>query len=159
MWKDEVLDQSIEVNNLVYKVPFCLRKTLFKLFFDLTSPAMAKVAPRGLNNSARLWKGLEECEARREAHLRAWVEQGIDVVIAPGFTTQAQRLKGPARLVPATCFTNVYNVIDFPVGTVPVDCVTQKDQVRLAFFVLNGFILEYSNFSQHYILLRLQFSK
>jgi len=128
VWKDEVLDQSICVNNLVYKIPFCLRSTLFKYFFDLTSPSMAKVAAAGLNNAAHLMKGLEECEARREAHLRAWVEAEIDVVIAPGFTTQAQPLKDPARLVPATCFTSVYNVIDFPVGTVPVDVVTQTDQ-------------------------------
>ena len=111
------------------QVPFCLRSTLFKVFFDWTSPAMAKMADKGLNNAAHLMKGLEACEARREAHLKAWVDQELDVVIAPGFTTQAQRLKDPARLVPATCFTNVYNVIDFPVGTVPVDRVTQKDQV------------------------------
>ena len=26
-WKGEILDQSIEINNLVYKVPFFIRKT------------------------------------------------------------------------------------------------------------------------------------
>ena len=32
VWKDEVLDQSIEVNNLVYKVPFIFRYGHFVLF-------------------------------------------------------------------------------------------------------------------------------
>ena len=31
VWKDEVLDQSIEVNNLVYKVPFIFRYGHFVL--------------------------------------------------------------------------------------------------------------------------------
>ena len=50
----------------------------------------ARLSPLGLNNAADLWDGLEDMENRKEAYLNAWIDQGIDVVIAPGFTTQVR---------------------------------------------------------------------
>ena len=51
------------------------------------------------------------------------------MLIAPGFGTPAMPVKDPARLVPLIAYTNVYNVLDLPTGSLPVDVYTQDDQV------------------------------
>ena len=53
----------------------------------------------------------------------------IDVIIAPGFTFPAPPVKHPARLVPAVSYTAAYNVLDFPVGSVPITRVIPQDEV------------------------------
>ena len=85
-WKGEILDQSIEVNNLVFKVPFFVQKIISKLIFKYVSPSMARVAGLGLSFTGDLWNGIKEAEDRKEKILNAWKDEGIDIVIAPGFT-------------------------------------------------------------------------
>jgi hypothetical protein len=51
------------------------------------------------------------------------------VIIAPGFTFPAPPVKHPARLVPAVSYTAAYNVLDFPVGSVPITRVIPQDEV------------------------------
>ena len=48
LWQGEILDQAIEVNNLVYKIPMWLKKLLFVPIFALTSNIMKNVTTRGL---------------------------------------------------------------------------------------------------------------
>ena len=84
-WKGEILDQSIEVNNLVYKIPFFLRKSIFKFIFNLISPSMAHIADCSLNFSGDLWNGIRDAEDRKAKILKSWNDAGIDIVIGPGF--------------------------------------------------------------------------
>ena len=84
-WKGEILDQSIEVNNLVYKIPFFLRKSIFKCIFNLISPSMAHISDCALHFSGDLWNGIREAEDRKAKILKAWNDAGIDIVIGPGF--------------------------------------------------------------------------
>ena len=67
---------------------------------------------------------------------QAWCDLDLDVLIAPGFGTPSMPVKDPARLVPLTAYTNVYNVLDLPAGSLPVEVYTQDDQVR-SFVFLN----------------------
>ena len=61
---------------------------------------------------------------------RLWLfSKEIDVIIAPGFTFPAPPVKHPARLVPAVSYTAAYNVLDFPVGSVPITRVIPQDEV------------------------------
>ena len=84
-WKGEILDQSIEINNIVYKVPFWIRKTLGKLVFKYISPSMYRIAPCAHHFAGDLWNGIKEAEQRKEKILNAWNEAGVDVLICPGF--------------------------------------------------------------------------
>ena len=95
VWKDEVLDQSIEVNNLVYKLPLILRysvlpqqqvksfylyiqiclllitrQTVFKWVFDWLMPSMGKIAVESLWSTADYWKGLEDSAIRKQELLK-----------------------------------------------------------------------------------------
>jgi hypothetical protein len=46
-----------------------------------------------------------------------------------GFTYPAPPIKNPGRIIPAICYPAVFNVIDFPAGTVPITRVNDQDQV------------------------------
>ena len=64
-----------------------------------------------------------------ELIVRAWESEHLDVVICPGFTYPAPPITNPGRIVPAICYPAVFNVIDFPVGVVPITRVNDQDQV------------------------------
>ena len=65
-----------------------------------------------------------ELKARRleimEELLADWKLNNIDVVIAPGFTMPATKLGHAGWLHCAMSYTAAYNVLNFPVGSVPV---------------------------------------
>ena len=46
--------------------------------------------------------------------------QNIDVVIAPGMAMPAVKLGYPGWLITAITYTYVYNLLNFPAGSVPV---------------------------------------
>ena len=92
-WKGEILDQSIEMNNIVYKVPFWIRKTLAKLVFRFISPSMYKLADCAYHFAGDLWNGIKEAEQRKEKILKEWNKAGLDVLICPGFVFPGSFLK------------------------------------------------------------------
>ena len=52
--------------------------------------------------------------------LKDWTSKGIDVVLAPGLGMPAQPLGYPAWELGAISYTCVYNMLNFPSGSVPV---------------------------------------
>ena len=84
-WKGEILDQSIEVNNIVYKIPFWLRKSVGKFILQFVSRSMTVLADCSYHFTGDLWNGIKETEARKEKLLKAWNQAGVDIVIGPGF--------------------------------------------------------------------------
>ena len=93
---------------------------------------------------------MESCDVTNKLHyfqgtqfiliFQAWRDLDLDVLIAPGFGTPSMPLKDPARLVPLTAYTNVYNVLDLPAGSLPVEVYSQDDQVR-SFGILTQYVL------------------
>ena len=47
----------------------------------------------------------------------------------------APLLDDPPRLLPTLGYNGVYNVLDFPVGSVPIDNFTKKDEVYTNFII------------------------
>ena len=128
-WEGEELDQAIEANQLVFKIPF--RRSLLPALLKPFSPRMSEVMKCAYDKTVDLWLGIEDTEKRKAAVLKAWSNLGLDVVIAPGFPQPAPPTEDPGRLTLLTCYTNVYNVMQLPVGTVPVDTYTNQDRVSL----------------------------
>ena len=128
-----------------------LKRWVLKPFFHLTSKVMANVATRGHRKTAEMWRSFIKMDDLIVAIIRELNEKNIDALICPGFAypgnlatnfdddrtnvdliLTAPPLTNPARLVPCVSYTAAYNVLDFPVGTVPVSKVIQKDQVRIS---------------------------
>ena len=47
------------------------------------------------------------------------------------YFTLAPLLEDPPHLLPSLSYNGLFNVLDFPVGSVPVDNFTKKDEVSL----------------------------
>ena len=69
------------------------------------------------------WKVME-LKAKRlevvEAVIADWRSHNIDAVISPGFAMPALKLGYPAWLLCAITYTSAYNLLNFPVGSLPV---------------------------------------
>ena len=72
--------------------------------------------------------------ALTETVISEWRGQNIDVVIAPGFTMPALKLGYPAWLPSGISYTSVYNLLNFPAGSVPV--FAMKDHCLAGVYVL-----------------------
>jgi Asp-tRNA(Asn)/Glu-tRNA(Gln) amidotransferase A subunit family amidase len=55
-----------------------------------------------------------------EEILHHWERQGVDAVLAPGFPMPAQKSGYSAWSIATISYTAVYNLLNFPAGTVPV---------------------------------------
>ena len=89
-WDGEILDQSIEMNRLLFKFPIWFRKFMIKYLLSLFSPLSAKGAleafyPRSPNTAADLWDSLDILDERVAEILKGMNRENIDVVLAPGF--------------------------------------------------------------------------
>eukprot|EP01017_Pseudomicrothorax_dubius_P004355 TRINITY_DN10856_c0_g1_i1.p1 TRINITY_DN10856_c0_g1~~TRINITY_DN10856_c0_g1_i1.p1 ORF type:complete len:607 (+),score=108.03 TRINITY_DN10856_c0_g1_i1:28-1848(+) len=65
----------------------------------------------------------------REKFLEHWQANKIDVMILPGLATPAFRHGQSSSLVLTTLYASIFNVIDFPVGAVPVTTVKHGEDV------------------------------
>jgi Asp-tRNA(Asn)/Glu-tRNA(Gln) amidotransferase A subunit family amidase len=75
---------------------------------------------KDLSQSWQLWELNAERLELVEDILGAWERQCIDVVICPGMPMPAQPSGYPAYLQQCISYTLVYNMLDFPAGSIPV---------------------------------------
>jgi len=73
-----------------------------------------------------------------EEILRQWERQGVDVVLAPGFPYPAQLSGYSAWSIAGISYTSVYNLLNFPAGTVPVSKESEEDQKGLEHYPTSG---------------------
>lgn len=128
--ENEIVDQAIEVNILVWRCAVWLRKYLAFPIANLVSPISAPLLHLGHRQSSDLWVSVAKLEDYFVKVLAEWRRRKIDTVIYPGFVTPAPFLKDPARLVGAIPTVSVNNLLGLPGGTLPITRVTGDDEVR-----------------------------
>ena len=96
----------------------------------LVSGTMARLSPAGAYQTKDLWLALEEAVNIKSGILDMWNQLELDVVLAPGFPFEAPPLDFPTKLSSAAPCTGAYNVMNLPVGTLPVIRKTKEEQVR-----------------------------
>ena len=88
-WEGEILDQSIEVNQFVFKCPIWLRRIILNitgLFSPLTARgALAACSPRSVSLTAQFWDSMQTINERIAKILEKMNQEQIDVILAPGF--------------------------------------------------------------------------
>ncbi|XP_035700175.1 vitamin D3 hydroxylase-associated protein-like [Branchiostoma floridae] len=97
----------------------------------LLKPISPRIA-RGMSNRVLrtiydLWQRLVEREEYIREFLAAWEEAGIDVLLCPAYPIPAFKYKGAPALSETVLYTNIFNLLNFPAGVVPVTKVTEED--------------------------------
>lgn len=90
---------------------------------------MSRLSSAGAIQTKDLWLALEEVAKIKTDILDQWTSLDLDVVIAPGFPFEAPPLDFPTKLSSAAPCTGAYNVLNFPVGAMPVITKSNEDQV------------------------------
>ena len=115
---------SIGLYYIAYKIPLFFRG-LVSSFINIWSPKSAGLfSPSRASKSADLWKFLEERKQVIEAILREMESLKLDVIIAPGMAMPAQPIGSPVCQLASNNYTAVYNMLNFPVGSLPVSWVS-----------------------------------
>ncbi len=66
-----------------------------------------------------------------ESILLQWERQSVDVVLAPGYSCPAQPLSYPQKQLATISYTCVYNLLNFPAGSLTVAAESAEDQAAL----------------------------
>ncbi|XP_078075334.1 fatty-acid amide hydrolase 1-like [Mustelus asterias] len=129
--KGEVIDPSLKFQMSVCTMPEALKKLLYFLLKPF-SPRIADAfkALTGVKSVKELWKLHVSAMTYREEYIKTWGTHNIDVLLCPSI--------GPAfcigcagKLLAASSYTIIYNLLNFPAGVVPVTKVTQEDEEEL----------------------------
>ena len=94
-WEGEILDQSIEINRLVFKIPVWIRRIVLEYIVGQVSKltafcALSACAPRGVSATSDLWDSVHALNQDIALMLEMMNKAHIDVILAPGFAYPGQ---------------------------------------------------------------------
>ncbi|KAF5897062.1 vitamin D3 hydroxylase-associated protein-like, partial [Clarias magur] len=107
-------------------------KRLISLLLRPIYPRMATVihSTCGVSSPADLWKQHKEVEDYIHETLAEWRKLELDVLLCP-MLGPAYNFNYTGKLSSVLTYTALYNVLNFPVGVVPVTAVTAEDEDQL----------------------------
>lgn len=138
--KNELIDDSIETNMMVWSQPMWVRKYIFYPLHQFVSPIGAEALIRGHFKTKELWLTMESVSNLFTRVMNEWNKHELDVVITPGFISPAPFLQDPSKIAAMTPLLGANNILDLPGGVVPMTHVTPEDEVsRPAAIITNYF--------------------
>ncbi|XP_006899076.1 PREDICTED: fatty-acid amide hydrolase 1 [Elephantulus edwardii] len=87
----------------------------------------------GVGTPKNLWQQHTEAEEYQQEFIARWRSLGIDVLLVPALDP-AFYIGYPGKTPDATSYTSLYNLLNFPVGVVPVTTVTSHDEEELEYY-------------------------
>ncbi|XP_064284842.1 vitamin D3 hydroxylase-associated protein-like [Passer domesticus] len=130
-FKGDIVDPNLKSQYNTYRLP-ALVKRILAIILKPIYPRIARDlgALCGVGSAKNLWDQHAAVVDYRTEFISKWRQLGLDVILCP--------VLGPAfnhgyagKLFAATSYTNLYNVLDFPAGVVPVSTVTRADEEEL----------------------------
>ncbi|XP_062995453.1 vitamin D3 hydroxylase-associated protein-like [Elgaria multicarinata webbii] len=130
-FKGDIVDPYLKSQINCYSLPTLLKRILAFILKPLY-PRIARDlnALCGVGSAKNLWKHHVAVETYQREFLAEWRKLKLDVVLCP-VLGPAFNEGYPGKLFAATSYTNLYNVLNFPAGIVPVTTVTQADEEEL----------------------------
>ncbi|XP_067086870.1 fatty-acid amide hydrolase 1 [Osmerus mordax] len=125
------VDPCLRPQTVTYNLPHTVKKilsVLLKPLFPRVADSLG--ATCGVSSVQDMWKTQAAIEDYTQEIIAEWRKCEMDVLLCP--------MLGPAfnffncgKLTCATSYTIIYNLINFPAGTVPVSTVTAEDEQEL----------------------------
>ncbi|KAM9324610.1 fatty-acid amide hydrolase 1 [Gastrophryne carolinensis] len=130
-FKGDEVDPNLKTQVNTYAIPSWLKSLLSFIVWPVF-PRLAKVLQnvRGLSSVKELWRQNIAVEAYRQELMACWREAGLDALVCP-ILGPALSIGAPGKLTIAVSYTVLYNLVDFPVGVLPVTAVTKEDEEAL----------------------------
>ncbi|KAL1023154.1 hypothetical protein UPYG_G00037050 [Umbra pygmaea] len=115
--------------------PCSLPRSVKKLIAILLKPIFPRMAASidslsGVGSVQALWRQHADVEDYCNEVIMEWRRCELDVLLCP-MLGPAFNKHFPGKLTSAVTYTGIYNVLNFPVGVVPVSTVTVKDEEEL----------------------------
>ncbi|XP_026999162.2 vitamin D3 hydroxylase-associated protein-like [Tachysurus fulvidraco] len=136
-FKEGPVDQCLKYQVSLCAVPVFVKK-LISLLLRPIYPRMAAAVHSicGVSSVADLWKQHTEAEVYIQETLSQWEKLELDVLLCP-MLGPAYNFNYTGKLSSALTYTALYNVLNFPVGVVPVTVVTDEDEEELKHYTGN----------------------
>ncbi|XP_026801453.3 fatty-acid amide hydrolase 1 [Pangasianodon hypophthalmus] len=130
-FKEGPVDPGLQHQVSHWGLPKFMKK-MISLLLRPIYPRMAAVihATCGVSSPADLWKQHKEVEDYIHETLAEWRKLELDVLLCP-MLGPAYSFNYTGKLNSALSYTALYNVLNFPVGVVPVTEVTAEDEDEL----------------------------
>ncbi|XP_003220325.2 vitamin D3 hydroxylase-associated protein [Anolis carolinensis] len=130
----DIVDPNLKSQVNCYSIPIVIKKIL-AFILKPVYPRIARDlnALCGVGSVKNLWKHHVAVATYREEFLAEWRNLKLDVILCPALGP-AFNEGYPGKLFAATSYTNLYNVLNFPAGIVPVTTVSKADEEELAHY-------------------------
>ncbi|KAK3605349.1 hypothetical protein CHS0354_033841 [Potamilus streckersoni] len=83
------------------------------------------------------WKLAERLQKYKKKFLSLWRSHKLDVLICPGFAFPAVPNGAVFNVLGGVTYTALYNLLDYPAGTVPITKVTREDEAGMKEYPTN----------------------
>ncbi|XP_033761931.1 fatty-acid amide hydrolase 1-like [Pecten maximus] len=87
---------------------------------------------RGTGSVAEYWKTGERIKDFKKMMRKRWRANKLDVLLCPGFAYPAVHSGNVFNVLGGVSYTIIYNVLDYPAGSIPVTKVTAEDEAKMA---------------------------
>ncbi|KAL5007167.1 hypothetical protein ScPMuIL_015973 [Solemya velum] len=133
--KYDVVDPSFKLTYfLIHQAPEWLKRVagfFYRTVGHDPIPKKVLVAAAGIKSVSKWWGVVEDLQAYRKKFEMEMRANKLDAIISPGFAYAAIPLGKAFLTVGAVAYTNLYNVINYPAGSLPVTKVTEEDEKLL----------------------------
>ncbi|XP_026070276.1 vitamin D3 hydroxylase-associated protein [Carassius auratus] len=128
------IDPCIRNQDVILSTPSFIMKLISFVLKPFCPRMSASIdATHGVGSVAELWRIHANIEEYIHEVIAEWRRLNLDVLLCP--------MLGPAynftycgRLNSALSYTSLYNLLNFPAGTVPVSAVTEEDEAQLSHY-------------------------
>nr|XP_034979955.1 vitamin D3 hydroxylase-associated protein-like isoform X1 [Zootoca vivipara] len=130
-FKGDIVDPNLKSQINCYRLPILVKR----IFAFLLKPIYPRIARDlnalcGVGSAKNLWNHNVEVVMYRQEFLTEWRKLKLDVILCPALGP-AFNEGYPGKLFAATSYTNLYNLLNFPAGVVPVTTVSHADEEEL----------------------------
>ncbi|XP_035669382.1 fatty-acid amide hydrolase 1-like [Branchiostoma floridae] len=125
--KDELIDEYLKGQIYLWTMPHYLRKIqgfLLKPFWPRVSRMLSH---RLIGSVYDLWQRLAEREEYIKQFLDELKKKNLDLLLCPAFGLPACKPEHAGKILGATAYNSLFNLLNFPAGVVPVTTVTEED--------------------------------
>ncbi|KAL3982726.1 Amidase family protein [Acanthocheilonema viteae] len=126
----DLIAEGFEIMICILRTPGILKRVLGKLLTPIY-PRIGQFLCSSSLNTSELRQTYENIEAYRELYIKRMRELSIDALICPIQVLPAVEHHIAGQLASTTSYCGIFNLLDFPAGTVYITKVNEDDEKKL----------------------------